>query len=143
MVSDGRSYCRDGTITYSSGKGTCSWHKGQGMQPEKKPILYISLFLLLCWAGYFYARDEESTIFQNLDKHISHIAKNKIDDKLNFNGYSPDTPKEVIIQLLMRVTNPASELVINELCKTFKVNREDAIKISNEAIRRKEKNDKQ
>jgi hypothetical protein len=51
VVSDGNKYCRDGSITFSSGSGTCSWHGGKDMQPAKKWVWWIFLGALGLW-GY-------------------------------------------------------------------------------------------
>jgi hypothetical protein len=50
VASDGRRYCRDGSTTSSSGRGTCSWHKGQGIQPEKRIVNMSSSRAWLCGA---------------------------------------------------------------------------------------------
>jgi hypothetical protein len=34
------SYCNDGTYSYSSGQGTCSWHKGVSKYPTYKAPSY-------------------------------------------------------------------------------------------------------
>lgn len=50
IVSDGRRYCSDGTTTTSRGRGTCSWHGGVGMQPEKRILWWVFLASVGVWA---------------------------------------------------------------------------------------------
>lgn len=49
LLGDGRSYCSDGTITFSKGSGTCSWHKGKGTQPNLKIVNFIFLVAIAIW----------------------------------------------------------------------------------------------
>lgn len=130
LVSDGNNYCRDGTITYSTGRGTCSWHHGQGMQPAKKIILFISLLMLVCWWLYFYAREEQPPYDDKQKEPYSY--------KSIFDGYALGTPKEVIIQLLVRAGSPKNASINEQLCKKFHIQEEEANNLINEAIRQKE-----
>ena len=54
--SDGKSYCSDGSTTSSSGRGTCSWHGGQGSQFEKKVVRYITIITVGFWFWNFFIR---------------------------------------------------------------------------------------
>jgi hypothetical protein len=55
----------------------------------------------------------------------------------NFQGYSKNIPKEVIVQLLMRANDPMS--LISQVCNTFELSKEDAIRLAEKAIKLKEK----
>lgn len=61
VVSDGNRYCSDGTTTLSSGRGTCSWHGGQGNQPEKIIANYIFLAALGVWAYASFFRGRQAS----------------------------------------------------------------------------------
>ena len=56
LLSDGKRYCRDGTTTSSSGRGTCSWHGGRGTQRELKYLDRAFLLILASWSYYFFIR---------------------------------------------------------------------------------------
>ena len=56
IVSDGKKYCRDGSITYSSGRGTCSWHRGQGTQPAKQVVWWVFVGALGVWGYHSFLR---------------------------------------------------------------------------------------
>ncbi len=56
VVSDGRSYCRDGSTTRSSGRGACSWHGGQGMQPAKRVVFWVYVASVGVWAYFSFIR---------------------------------------------------------------------------------------
>jgi Topoisomerase DNA binding C4 zinc finger len=58
LVSDGRSYCSDGSTTYSSGRGTCSWHGGQGMQREKRYLWWAFVASLGIWGYFSFLREQ-------------------------------------------------------------------------------------
>jgi hypothetical protein len=126
IVSDGKRYCGDGSTTYSTGRGTCSWHNGQAMQPGKKYILWISIILLIVWVSYI--SEKESSILKEEKKNLY---------PEQFKGFAVDIPEEVIIQLLMRSDDPAKE--IDGLLNVLLLNKAKAKRLIDVAIERKKR----
>lgn len=61
VISDGKRYCSDGTTTYSSGSGTCSWHGGKGSQPAKKIANYLFFAALGVWVYISFFRGRQAS----------------------------------------------------------------------------------
>lgn len=60
-VSDGKKYCRDGTTTSSSGRGTCAWHKGQSVQPARRAVGWIFCVGLGGWIYFSFLREHKGS----------------------------------------------------------------------------------
>lgn len=62
LISNGLTYCVDGTWSSSSGRGTCSWHHGVGISPSHLAMDIGFLVALVLWWRYFlFVKDAAET----------------------------------------------------------------------------------
>lgn len=78
LISDGKRYCRDGSITFSSGRGTCSWHGGKGAQPEKRVLWWIFVSSVGLWAYVSFKNSFNPQCPKCKSQMVLHTEKNKI-----------------------------------------------------------------